>query len=227
MKNQERIDSLISLLNLTPPNAHEFKEEISEYIRVRNTLRETNLCYCTMFFLKEKPILIYTRAEAQKILESESFGSNPNIPYELKSAFSEKNVPIFLDEAGSIFYWAVTSFVNRLRTFVDKCIAGHIDITFLNTHLKHEEHSVEFSATSNPMRPTVCPTLPSNYGEDWEIETALCYRILYPLSLDYKTPLSKIKRCRNCGKYFVSKRLSAAFCSDKCRGAFHYAANGD
>lgn len=232
MKNQERIESLTTLLNMAPPNVHEFKQDISEYIKVRNILRDTNLCYSAIISSSSLggPVLIYTREEAQKILATESVGPNPNLPYYLKTAFSsdvEKNTPVFLDEANENFYWFMTSFVNKLRSFVDKCIAGHIDTTFLNTHLSWEDHTAEFSATSNPMRPIFCPSLPSAYGEDWEIEKALCYRILYPLVLDPKAPLTKIKCCRNCGKYFIAKRLSATFCSDKCRGAYHYAANGD
>ena len=224
MKNQERLDHFITLLNLAPPQAYDLAQDITEYIRIRDALRAANICYCVLF-KKEHPLIIYTREEALAI-----FGQDSNAPYEVRRAFAEEEVehqPIFLDETKVEFWSYIIHFVIKIRTFADKCIAGHVDTTFLNTHLNWEDHEAEFSATSNPMRPIFCPTLPSAHGEDWGAEKALCYRILYPLVLDPKAPLTKIKCCRNCGKYFIAKRLSATFCSDKCRGAYHYAASGD
>ena len=224
MKNQERLEHFVNLLNLAPPLAYDLPQDISEYIKIRDSLRAANICYCVLF-KKEHPIIIYTREEAMAI-----FGQGSDAPFEVKRAFSEEEVehrPIFIDEAKSEFYHHIVHFINKIRAFADKCIVGHVDISFLNKYLDIEDVIVEFSPTNNAMRPVVCPRLPNYHAEDWGLEKALCIRWLYPLVLDYKVPLAKIKCCKNCGKYFIAKRLSATFCSDKCRGAFHYAANGE
>lgn len=230
MKPQEMLEQVITLLNLMPPMPYEHEDSLEFALHVRNVLKDANLCYCCVGVTGEKKIIIYTREEAEALVKVIT-----DIPYLLKKALNpDKGDELyFLDDEMNIFtahfnfLQRIVHFVDTLRKFIDKCIVGHVDISFLNKYLDIEDVIVEFSPTNNAMRPVVCPRLPNYHAEDWGLEKALCIRWLYPLVLDYKVPLAKIKCCKNCGKYFIAKRLSATFCSDKCRGAFHYAANGE
>lgn len=109
----------------------------------------------------------------------------------------------------------------QIQEFVDKINNGYMDIPLLNKHLWDQYSWAEFRPTKNSLK----PTLTIIRGEVFpNLDRAVFDKYIYPrIFCGQGQDLAKIRKCRNCGSYFLGKRLSATFCSDKCRGAFHHA----
>lgn len=106
--------------------------------------------------------------------------------------------------------------------FVDKCIDGYLDIAFLNKSLDKEFLSISFRPSSSTWIPTLSMTK-SLFGYDYLENCITDNDILKPVLQGNGVVFSRIRKCLTCGKYFIPKSLKKKFCSDKCRGAYHYA----
>ncbi|MDL2266992.1 hypothetical protein LJC46_03275 [Desulfovibrio sp. OttesenSCG-928-G15] len=121
----------------------------------------------------------------------------------------------FLEAFGQTFTW--------FEQFMASCEAGKMNVSALNKYKATRHISFAFTAPpNNPMNPMLTP---DEMGEPYDerLESVLLVRFVYPILFGNKgRELTKIKRCLFCGTYFLAKRLSATFCSDTCRGGYHY-----
>lgn len=221
MTEQDRIKILLDLLNILPPSSLPEKGTEALAPSICSFLRESGLCYYVLGSHNYNLCLL-TLEEAKHLREE-----GQELPYLVEKNLEkdDTNPSFFLDGERNKnkvidIIWQT---VQGLRDFIDKCIGGTVDINYLNRVLPDEEMEIKFEYFGSPMRPVVCPRLPDYFGHDRGLETNIRFKLLFPLVLSHKSPLSKIKRCRRCGTFFLGKRLSATFCSDKCRGAFHHA----
>ncbi|MDL2226529.1 hypothetical protein LJB86_02600 [Deltaproteobacteria bacterium OttesenSCG-928-M10] len=110
------------------------------------------------------------------------------------------------------------------QTFMAGCTAGVMDVATLNKYKTTRALIMEFRPTKDPMNPLLAPVGLRDDGFDLPIERAIILSWIYPFIFSGNgKELAKMRRCRQCGKFFLGVRLSAAFCSTKCRMAYNYA----
>lgn len=137
--------------------------------------------------------------------------------YRDRVVFPEDDNALPLKEA---FRCVVTWF----QTFMAGCTAGVMDVTTLNTFKTTRKLVLEFQVTKDRMNPVLAPIGLREDGLSLTIERAILLSWIYPFILNGNgKELAKMRRCRQCGKFFLGVRLSAAFCSTKCRMAYNYA----
>jgi len=109
----------------------------------------------------------------------------------------------------------ITDVMIWFRAFIDKCSNSVLDVETLNAYQSINLLQLKFGEGKNKMMP---------YFEN--IKRVIIRTMIYPFVFTNSgSELSKIRECRWCGTYFLWKRLSATFCSAKCRWAFHHAEN--
>ena len=112
--------------------------------------------------------------------------------------------------------------VEWFQVFMAGCASGRMDVGTLNKFKYTKGVVMEFIPSRNPMNPALSVAELFDTGDDI-IERKLLCNFIYPFLFSGQgNELSKIRRCRHCGAYFLGKRVSATFCSSKCRGAFYY-----
>ncbi len=105
------------------------------------------------------------------------------------------------------------------RDFIDDCIRGNLNLSFINTRstfLILGNSRLCFEKSDRPWNPTVSLAIRELTIEKW-----LDLIITQTLLSGEGEFFSKIKRCLQCGDYFVVKSKKAKFCSDKCRMTYH------
>ena len=114
--------------------------------------------------------------------------------------------------------------VTWFQTFMAGCAAGVMDVATLNNYKTTRALIMEFRATKDEMNPILVPVGLRDDGIDLPIERAIILSWIYPFIFTGNgKELAKMRRCRQCGNFFMGVRLSAAFCSTKCRMAYNYA----
>ena len=109
------------------------------------------------------------------------------------------------------------------------CSAGVVDVATLNKYKCTRALILEFQQTKNTMNPVLSPIgwRDGSKNSDGTIERLILSSWIYPFLFTANgEELSKIRRCRQCGIFFKGIRLSAAFCTTKCRMAWNYAHRG-
>lgn len=225
MNDRSDLNDLIELLNLVdvlaPP-----KEETCK--KVMGFLREKKLVKFILYGYRRKHFSVFSRDEVQDYVNN----IGDNIPFEMKMIHDDLNksphedsYTFFPEDSspyGSDFLREFNDILFNLDLFFDKLNSGFIDIVELNKHFYDMDSQYEFRQTNNPLK----PTLEILRGDNCfcTLDVLIFDRYIYPKIFSGKSQeLTKVKKCRNCGDYFLGKRLSAIFCSDKCRGAFHHA----
>lgn len=141
-------------------------------------------------------------------------------------AYYRKRV-IFPDtDDGAVVKQVFYAVVHWFQTFMLACSAGVVDVTTLNKFKCTRALVLEFQQTKNAMNPILSP-VGWREGEQafaGSIERAILSTWVYPFIFTANgKELSKIRRCRQCGTFFKGVRLSATFCTTKCRMAWNYA----
>ena len=137
---------------------------------------------------------------------------------------------IFPDEDdGAALKQAFDSVIRWFQTFMLGCSAGVVDVATLNKYKCTRALILEFQQTKNTMNPVLSPIgwRDGSKNSDGIIERLILSSWIYPFLFTANgEELSKIRRCRQCGIFFKGIRLSAAFCTTKCRMAWNYAHRG-
>ena len=108
------------------------------------------------------------------------------------------------------------------QAFMAGCEAGRMDTGTLNEFKYTKGVILEFKPSKNLMNPALSAAQLLDTQDDIIERKVLC-NFVYPFLFSGQgNELSKVRRCRNCGTYFLGKRVSATFCGSKCRGAFYY-----
>ena len=225
MSANNDLEDIIRLLNddYSGP-AHDWS-----YKDTMNFLREKGLVkFFAKFYRGRVEFSVFSRSEIKSYINK----MGEDTPHEIKSLGTSIDTGVraghhvVFPEDSSVAYGG--GFLNEFRLmlislqeFFDKLSDGFIDIVELNKHFYDESSFFEFKQTQNPLKPTLSITRGENYST---LNRTIFDRYIYPRLFGGQVQeLTKIRKCRNCGLYFLSKRLSATFCSDKCRGAFHHA----
>ncbi len=110
------------------------------------------------------------------------------------------------------------------QEFMAGCASGSMDIETLNSHRTIRKLILEFRPSKDPMNPILAPIgMPEEEFDD-DIKRRMLALWIYPFIFTGNgRELSKIRRCQHCGAYFLGRRVSATFCTTKCRMARHYA----
>jgi hypothetical protein len=121
-----------------------------------------------------------------------------------------------------LFMEALFQAVEWFRNFMAGCESGHMDIKTLNDFKYTKGLVMEFQPSKNPMNPALSVAELYDTGDDI-IERKLLCNFMYPFLFSGQgSELTKVRRCRNCGMYFIGKRVSATFCGTKCRNTYYY-----
>lgn len=233
MHNKNNLEDLVVLLNLFD-NSHQIERNFKT---VMDFLREKNIVkFFILFGSSQECFSVFSRAEGKKYLQDMGneapleFGSVFNAAFLQEKENYNRYALIFPEddlggklEYGRRFLTTLESAIIPFILFFERLGEGFIDLQFLNKYFFDAESIFELKQTTNPLKPTVSITR----GNFFPIfERAILDKYIYPRILGGQVQeLEKVRKCRNCGKFFIGKRLSATFCSDKCRGAFHHAAN--
>ena len=229
MNDSNRLAAITYILNFTP--SHKLED-------LRSFLRESGLSSFMLLFDREltgnhSAYCLFTRKEMEEYFAAtdvfhpsaksiqQAFEGNGNPLHE--KFFPEDDLYMNGQIGSTIIhsFWGVTIW---LAEFIDKCIGGYIDILFLNNYFFFGDCWASLASSKNPLKPYVSIKRPWDENYDMEIKQKIMDTLIFPFILPGNgASLTKLSKCRNCGKYFVGKRLSAVFCSDKCRGAFHHA----
>ena len=129
-------------------------------------------------------------------------------------------------ETGGIarFRQAFRSALTWFQNFMAGCAAGSMDIETLNTHKTSRKLIMEFRPSKDPMNPILAPIGMSEDELDGDIKRRMLAVWVYPfIFAGNGRELSKVRRCQHCGTYFLGQRVSATFCTSKCRMAHYYA----
>lgn len=119
----------------------------------------------------------------------------------------------------SILWPIMRDFRDVCRRRLDQFISGEVDLAFLGGILRNANISGwRFEASPHLWRPRVTYTYASRTIED-VIEIR---EFMEPFFFGRGEEFSRVRKCQNCGTYFVAKYKGKAFCSDKCRSSYHY-----
>ncbi|GAB6035725.1 hypothetical protein JCM15519_02840 [Fundidesulfovibrio butyratiphilus] len=103
--------------------------------------------------------------------------------------------------------------------FLESCIAGRLDLDFINSRVVSNKPGL---VTFRPGKTGWTPE-PDLFGNFDSIEDFIdYYGIVAPLWRGEGERFSRVRRCKQCGKFFIPASLKREYCSDKCRNEFHY-----
>jgi hypothetical protein len=236
MTDQKRLTLIIDFLNLKAD---------SPFSSAKKILQDSMLCWYILSFSElDAKFSLLTRAEVAKV-EDERDTSQYSInrlyteiapvdgsmartilgkiaimkegivfPEDTDQATGQRGRELFVRELFKAVKW--------FQAFMAGCEAGRMDIKTLNEFKYTEGVTMEFKPSKNPMNPALSAAQLLDTGDDIIERKVLC-NFVYPFLFSGQgNELSKVRRCRNCGTYFLGKRVSATFCGSKCRGAFYY-----
>jgi hypothetical protein len=232
MSNQQRLQWILDFLNLKADSPFPYVKEV---------LRESLLCrYILSLARSGKKFSLLTRqevAEAKDSQEASRLGldrlrweASPDDENKIQTFLGRKEGLIFPEDIDTatgmpgqdIFVMELLKVVEWFRTFMAGCESGRMDVGTLNEFKYTKGVIMEFKPSRNPMNPDLSAAELLDMGDDI-IERKLLCHLIYPFLFSGQgQELSKIKRCRRCGVYFLGKRVSASFCGSQCRGAFYY-----
>ncbi len=114
--------------------------------------------------------------------------------------------------------------IHWFRTFMIGCSAGIMDVAVLNRFKATRKLIVEFRQTKDSMNPILSPIGIQGDDIDGPLERKILTSWIYPFIFTTSGgTLARIKRCRQCGRFFKGVRLHASFCTTKCRMSWNYA----
>ncbi|CAK7043028.1 MAG: hypothetical protein DELT_02909 [Desulfovibrio sp.] len=236
MPDQCRLKQLCDFINI---------EKETPFSSALKVLRDSRVCrYLLHISGQDREFSLLTRKEARDAHE-ESDVHRPSLS-RLKSALTA-NIPenhrtlltdfsdlkeriVFPDDiedatgrcGQELFMAALFQTVKWFRSFMAGCESGHMDIKTLNEFKYTKGFILEFQPSGNPMNPALSAAELYDTGDD-VIERKLLCNFIYPfLFSNQGSELTKVRRCRNCGTYFIGKRVSATFCGTKCRNTYYY-----
>ena len=236
MTDQKRLTLIIDFLNLKADSSFAYAGKI---------LQESMLCrYILSFANSDRKFSLLTREEATKIdddrdtsrrsvnrLHTEIAPVDESATQTiLGSLWAEKEGIIFPEDADAetelrgrdLLIRELSKAVKWFQAFMAGCEAGRMDIGALNEFKYTKGVIMEFKPSKNPMNPALSAAQLLDTGDDIIERKVLC-NFIYPFLFSGQgNELSKVRRCRNCGTYFLGKRISATFCGNKCRSAFYY-----
>lgn len=127
-------------------------------------------------------------------------------------------------DGGAACKAAFYTVVRWFQTFMLGCSAGVIDVATLNRFKSTRRLILEFRQTRDAMNPILLPIGMEENTVDGLLEQKILTSLIYPFIFNSAgDALARIKRCRQCGRFFHGVRLHASFCSTKCRMAWNYA----
>lgn len=231
MSSKQLFKSILAFLN--------FPEDASVEV-IRKFLQDEGLCQDVLILgdVEDKIYSLYTKAEVEtrkaqgEVVSSEL--SHAIAPMEVGNAYYLLSDPkyyrervIFPDaDSGEALKRAFRSIIHWFQTFMLACSAGLVDVATLNKYKCVRALVLEFQQTKNAMNPVLSPVGWREGGRafDGVIERMILSAWIYPFIFTANgEELSKIRRCRQCGTFFKGVRLSASFCTTKCRMAWNYA----
>lgn len=228
MISRKTIKTILAILNM---------REDSSFAGLSKFLRQAGLCdYLLITDNGQKIFSLFTMREAEKLEVKVYQEGGPIPPTEpgmlqleqrlRKIAPNMRLQIIFPEDMGqSGGQQAVRAFhqvANWFRAFINGCMAGRMDIAVLNRFKQTRGLVLEFTASANPLRPQLS-VAELNHTSDDLIERKILSTLIYPFIFSQKGgELARIRQCRRCGVYFKAARLSASYCSNKCRMEFHY-----
>lgn len=236
MNCQRRLTLIMDFLNL---------EADSPFLSVANLLQDGMLCrYILSFANSNRKFSLLTREEVSLIEDSRDSSHwsinrlrreiapvDENVGHTILTRIATKKEGIIFPEdivntgirGHDMFVRELFSVVEWFRIFMAGCESGRMDIGTLNEFKYTKGVIMEFKLSRNPMNPALSVAQLFDTGDDI-IERKLLCNLIYPFLFSGQgNELSKVRRCRNCGRYFLGKRISATFCGSKCRGTFYYA----
>lgn len=231
MPPKELFQSILALLNFS---------ETASFMDIRKFLRDEGLCqdHCMLGDDKNTIYSLYTKAEvAARKTQGEAVSLallQAAEPVEKGKRSSLLTDPTYYRERvmfpdaddGAAVKEAFYAVVRWFQTFMLGCSAGVVDVATLNRFKCTRALVLEFQQTKNTMNPILSPVA-WREGEralDGSIERSILSAWVYPFIFTANgEELSKIRRCRQCGTFFKGVRLSATFCTTKCRMAWNYA----
>lgn len=128
------------------------------------------------------------------------------------------------DDDGQALKEAFRSVVIWFQAFMEGCTDGVMDVATLNSFLPTSHLNLEFKTTLDMMNPVLAPV--GLLADDLvlPLEQSILLLWIYPFIFNNNgQALTKLRRCRQCGTFFRGQRLSATFCTTKCRMAYNYA----
>lgn len=230
MPNNPLINEMLEFLN--------FPEDAS-LEEIRSFLIKHDFCNDELVLTEDErsPYSLFTREE---ILERKAKGIKVSMYLSLATEPKDENrsssfivglmkedserVKFPEDDNSLALKQAFRTVVTWFQTFMAGCTAGVMDVATLNRYKTTRALIMEFRATKDRMNPVLAPVGLRDDGIDLPIERAIILSWIYPFIFSGNgKELTKMRRCRQCGNFFMGVRLSAAFCSTKCRMAYNYA----
>ena len=234
MSGQDLFQNMLTFLNLP---------EEATLEDMRRFLQGAGLCHDELILGDDenKIYSLYTKAELSRRKErgdQVSFALSQTMEpviegktYTLLSdpAYDRERV-IFPDvDDSAAVKQAFRSLVRWFQTFMLGCSAGVVDVATLNEYRCTRALILEFQPTKNAMNPLLVPVgwREELRNVDGVIQRMILSEWIYPFLFTANgDALSKIRRCRQCGTFFKGQRLSATFCTTKCRMAWNYTHRG-
>lgn len=231
MPAKKLYQSILTLLNFS---------ETPSLEAIRAFLQHEGLCLDALILDDDKNT-IYSLYTQEEVKTRKARGEYVSLPLSLAAepeaeshpptllsdpAFYQERVLFPSTDDGAMLQQAFHSVVCWFRAFMLGCSAGVIDVATLNKYKSTRALILEFQQTKNTMNPVLSPV---GWREDAKlytssVERAILSAWIYPFIFTATgEELSKIRRCRQCGTFFVGIRLSATFCTTKCRMAWNYA----
>ena len=235
MTFQDLLQTILRFLN--------FPEDAS-FADMRNFLLETGLCryYLILSENEDKYYSLYSRQEvlarkAEGLPLDHCLSDAVEIIDENKT-YSPLSDPRYAQErvvfpedgddsetgGATRFRKAFRSAVSWFRLFMAGCASGVVDTDTLNKFGSTRKLLMRFKNSKDPLNPILVPIGKGKEDMDDIIQRRVLTEWVYPfIFTDNGLELSRVRRCRNCGTYFLGRRASATFCTSKCRMAHYYA----
>lgn len=225
--------ALLDFVNIQEINAQSFNQFCNKHgIQYYFSSEDKVYRYC-MTRLSPLNIYLFDPIESNYIETSTLRGANTgvggpgSVPYE-KFNVVNSGVNIndkITDENGNYdIWWSIDSLQGQLETFLNNCIKYEMfDVQFLSRAMVFSNSfssvgDLLVSESDDPWLPTCIPLIKLKYIED----VILFQCIIKPIMFRETVQFSKIKKCENCGIYYIYTSKRSRFCSDKCRMQNHY-----
>jgi len=232
MNNPQRLKWILDFLNLKAD---------SPFRHAKRVLRESSLCrYVLESARTDRKFCLLTRREVAEAEDSQETSRQslawlrrevrPAEANEIKTFLGMNEGLIFPEDVDAVtgslgqdlLVTELFKAVEWFRAFMAGCEAGRMDVGTLNEFKFTRGLLMEFRPSRNPMNPELSAAELLDMGDDL-IERKLLCHLIYPFLFSGQGhELSKVRRCRRCGIYFLAKRVSAAFCGSQCRGSYYY-----
>ena len=205
-------------------------ENVRDVDTIKKFLVGSSLCDGELFLAEKSDPKYFGLATREAAIKDPNHTLNWYTTEPPKSLLGRPDV-IFLDDVDSEtglsgeqrFIELFSEVVLWFQRFMATCEAGQMDVATLNRFKSTKSLVFVFEPSSNKLNPSL-KVIAQNEPFDERIEVRILNKFIYPIIFSNAgKELLKIKRCRYCRRYFLGKRLSATFCSDTCRGGFHYA----